>query len=356
MQDNGYVVMELAPDAEYTRHSEGDFCRLPDGSILFAYSRFTHSHDDDAPSDIVGRLSRDEGETWSEPFTLIAAARHGVKNVMSLSLMNMQNGDIGMFYLIKQSPVENRVMLARSANGREFGEAVECQNTARKGLHILNNQRAERLSDGRILLPVALHYASMSPQGSRLFNGYGECRCLCSDDDGRTWRELEGSVHASFARSHSGLQEPGVIEKRGGALWMYARTDMMYQYECFSVDRGENWTEPQPSRFTSPQSPMKLIRSPYSGIMYSIWNPIPNYNGRVLSQAGWGRTPLAIARSEDDGASWSEPFMLEDDGQSGFCYPSMFFLPDGSALIAYCAGGAQDGSCLMRLRMRKVRL
>lgn len=355
MTDNGNVVLELAPDARYTRHSEGDFCRLPDGSILFAYSRFTQSGDDDAPSDIVGRLSRDEGETWSEPVTLITAARHGVKNVMSLSLMNMMNGDVGMFYLIKQSPTENRVMLARSADGLNYGEATECQSLNRKGLYILNNQRAERLSDGRILLPVALHYASVGP-GGRLFNTYGECRCLCSDDDGRTWRELPGSVHASFARSHSGLQEPGVLERRGGALWMYARTDMMYQYECFSLDRGESWTEPQPSVFTSPQSPMKLARSPYTGVIYAIWNPTPNYNGRVIVPGAGGRTPLVLASSADDGVTWSEPLTLEDDERAGFCYPAMFFLPGGQALVAYCAGTPEDGSCLCRLRMRKLKL
>lgn len=355
MLDNGRVVLELAPDAQYTRHSEGDFCRLPDGSILFAYSRFTQSGFDDAPSDIVGRVSRDEGETWSDPVTLIAAARHGVANVMSLSLMNMQNGDIGMFYLIKKSPTENLVMLARSTDGLNFGEAMECQNPARKGLYILNNQRAERLSDGRILLPVALHYASMGPKG-RLFNTYGECRCLCSDDDGRTWRELPGSVHASFARSGSGLQEPGVAELRSGALWMYARTDMMYQYECFSLDRGESWTQPQPSVFTSPQSPMKIARSPYTGVMYSIWNPTPNYNGREQVPGMGGRTPLVMASSTDDGSTWSAPRTLEDDRRAGFCYPAMFFLPDGQALAAYCAGTTEDGSCLCRLRMRKFRL
>ncbi len=355
MADNGYIVLELAPDDIYTRHSEGDFCRLPDGSILFAYSRFTQSEDDDAPSDIVGRLSRDEGETWSEPYTLIPASRHGVKNVMSLSLMNMKNGDIGMFYLIKQSPVENRVMLARSADGLHFGEAIDCQNPARKGLYILNNQRAERLSDGRILLPVALHYASMGPEG-RLFNTYGECRFLCSDDDGRTWRELEGSVHCDFARSQSGLQEPGVVELRGGSLWMYARTDQMYQYESFSLDGGVSWTVPQPSRFTSPQSPMKLARSPYNGALFAIWNPIPNYNGREVTRSGWGRTPLVMARGDYDGNKWSELRTLEDDPHAGFCYPSIFFLPDGQALVSYCAGTEQDGSCLRRLRMRKIKL
>ena len=355
MMDKGRIVLELAPDEVCTRQSEGDFCRLPDGSILFAYSRFTQSGDDDAPSDIMGRLSRDEGDTWTEPVTLISAARHGVKNVMSLTLMNMANGDIGMFYLIKQSPLENRVMLARSKDGLTFGEAVECQNTARKGLYILNNQRAERLNCGRIILPVALHYASMGKQG-RLFNGYGECYCLCSDDDGYTWREMPGQIHASFTRSHSGLQEPGIVEMRNGALWMYARTDMMYQYECFSNDGGESWTLPQPSRFTSPQSPMKIARSPYNGVLYSIWNPIPNYNGREYTHYNGGRTPLVIARSDNDGRTWSEPYVLEDNPDCGYCYPAMFFLPDGRALVAYCAGDIPDGGCLNRTRVRKIEL
>ncbi|MGN1069587.1 MAG: exo-alpha-sialidase, partial [Candidatus Fimadaptatus sp.] len=87
-----------------------------------------------------------------------------------------------------------------------------------------------------------------------------------------------------------------------------------------------------------------------------IWNPTPNYNGREQVPGMGGRTPLVMASSTDDGRTWSAPRTLEDDRRAGFCYPAMFFLPDGQALAAYCAGTEEDGSCLCRLRMRKFRL
>ena len=71
---------------------------------------------------------------------------------------------------------------------------------------------------------------------------------------------------------------------------------------AFSLDGGEHWTSAQPSIFTSPLSPMKIARHP-SGRLYSIWNPIPNYFGRETSRAGWGRTPLSMAFSDDDGVT-----------------------------------------------------
>ena len=63
--NTGHIVLQLTADKTYTRHSEGAFLRMNDGGILYAYSRFTGSDDDCAPSDIVGLRSYDEGETWS---------------------------------------------------------------------------------------------------------------------------------------------------------------------------------------------------------------------------------------------------------------------------------------------------
>ena len=43
------TVLNLAPDARFSRHSEGDFLRLRDGGILFAYTRFFDNQRDNAP-------------------------------------------------------------------------------------------------------------------------------------------------------------------------------------------------------------------------------------------------------------------------------------------------------------------
>lgn len=353
---NGRIVKSLIPDETYTRHSEGDFLRLKDGSICFAYSRFSGGYADDAPSDIAAMISTDEGETWTEPDVVVKAAEHGVKNVMSVSMLRMQNGDLGLFYIVKATPVVSRIVLARSRDeGKSFYQRVVCTRPDREGYYVLNNDRVERLSSGRIVIPLAFHRGGYECDHVS-FDGRA-CDCfLYSDDDGETWTESCDMVFPPFARSETGLQEPGVVEKQNGVLWGYARTDQMCQYEFFSMDGGQTWTAAQPSRFTSPNSPMKIKRRPRTGALYAVWNPIPNYNGRALSRAGWGRTPMVWAVSEDDGATWSDLKTVEDGAEHGYCYPAIFFTDDGAMLLAYCSGGPEEGNCLRRLTIQKVAL
>jgi len=350
-----HIVLSIAPTEKYPRHSEGTFLRLKDGRILFVYSRFRDASDDAAPSDLAAIYSSDEGETWTEPETVIEAAQYNTRNIMSASLMRMENGDVGLFYIVKQAPGYSRIMLSRSNDeGKTWYSHTECTLADRKGYYVLNNDRAERLSSGRIILPLAYHRGGHGSEECYMDSRAVDC-FLYSDDDGRTWAEAPDIVFPPFGGSWTGLQEPGVIEKKNGVLWGYARTDHMYQYEFFSFDGGMRWTKAQPSRFTSPHSPMKISRNPFSGDLYAVWNPAPLYNGRVCP---WyltiGRTPIVWAVSKDDGATWSGQHIIEDDEYCGYCYPAIFFTDDGAMLVAYCAGNEADGICLSRLNMKKI--
>ncbi len=350
-----HIVKSFAPDEKYSRHSEGAFLRMKDGGIYFAYSRFTGSFNDAAPSDIAAMVSYDEGETWTEPETVIPASLHGVKNVMSVSLMRMLNGDMGLFYIVKATRSVNRIILARSCDeGKSFYKYTVCTLPDREGYYVLNNDRAERLAGGRIILPLAFHRGGHDEEGSAFFDGCAYDCFFYSDDDGETWKESSGRVFPTFNRTNTGLQEPGIIELKSGVLWGYARTDQMYQYEFFSMDGGDTWTAAQPSRFTSPASPMKIRRHPETGDLYAVWNPIPNYNGRYTSKAGWGRTPMVWAVSKDDGKTWSREQTVEGGEEHGYCYPAVFFTDDQAMLVGYCAGGPEDGICLARLTIQKI--
>jgi hypothetical protein len=150
------------------------------------------------------------------------------------------------------------------------------------------------------------------------------------------------------------MQEPGIIELSKGAFWMWMRTGASYQYQSFSVDNLGSFTSPEPSIFTSPDSPMQIVRYDHD-TLYAIYNPIPNYNGRKKSAWGWGRTPIVIQKSSDNGKSFGEINIIED-GERGFCYPGVFFTEDGSMLCAYCRGGEEDGMCLCRLGIAKFAL
>lgn len=350
---DGRIVATYAPDETYKRHSEGGFARLKDGRIMLAFSRFIGGGHDDSPSDIVAVYSSDEGNTWSAPSDLIKASMYGVPNIMSVSLLRMANGDLGVLYIVKQETFYNRIMLSRSKDdGASFYMHTECSQLDRKGYYVLNNDRVERLASGRLILPLTYHRGGYSTNDKVYWDGRSFGCFLYSDDDGFTWAEAPDTVYPPFTDTRTGLQEAGVIEIKRGALMSYFRTDKMYQYMSLSFDEGMTWTLPQASRFTGTPSPMKIARDPNSGKLYSVWNPIPNYNDRTVLYGRAGRTPIVYAISEDDGASWGPYKVIEDDPEAGYCYPAIFFTDDNSVLISYGKGGEEG--CLSTMTIYKT--
>lgn len=349
------IVCELPPGADNPRNSEGDFLRLRDGRIVFAYSRYTgDDREDDCPCDIAAVYSSDGGKHFGSPRILVRAAEHGVCNSMSVSLLRMQNGDVGLFYLVKDDiNGTSRYVLRRSTDELQtLQPPVQCLPQTETGLYyVVNNCRVLRMTDGRILIPAAVH--QVGPDGAAY---YAQSVFYVSADDGYTF-SLCGKPLCCPVSSETGLQEPGLLELSGGVLFAHFRTDLFCQYACVSADGGASWSAPQPSAFSSPESPMKLARNPYSGKVYAIWNPVPEYDGRNADPpCMWitaGRTPLVMADS-DDGIRFGEPVMLEDDPCRGFCYPAIFFLDAQQMLLSYCSGGKADSACLCRTTIRHI--
>lgn len=348
------TVFDIAPSAGNPRNSEGAFLRLNDGRMLYVYSAFLgDSAQDYAHANLVRILSEDDGRTWSQPEIIVTAAEYQAMNIMSVSLMRMANGDIGLYFLIRRSWSDMRIALRRSSDeGRTFGEVTYC--SPRTGYFVLNNDRALRLSSGRIILPAAEHVPTYTQAGD-VHMSAATTTCFFSDDDGFTWRENAAPLTLSGIRSRSGLQEPGLVELKSGVLYGWARTDLCMQYEFHSHDGGWTFTPVVPSGFTSPLSPLSMKRLP-DGRLMAIWNPIPEYQTRKSTPRTGGRSPLVYAFSSDDGQTWTEPVVLEHNPQAGYCYTAIF-VGEEAVLLSYCAGEAnRDGGCLNRTRIRRIPL
>lgn len=358
----GQVTAEFEPSKERgnPRNSEGAFLRLKDGSVLFVYSRFKGDGCEDwQPSDICAVVSKDGGRSFEDPRTLLTCQGENGVNIMSLSLLDMENGDMGLFYLVRHTYTMMQMYVRRSADGGQtWGERVLC--TPQEGFFVVNNDRVVRLLSGRILIPAACHRAGqlgdepVPGEEGRFVDYRSEVIFFYSDDDGHTWHASQGKCCMPHIKScASGLQEPGVIELSPGVLWGFARTDLGRQYEMYSVDNGNTWTGPEPSRFTSPNSPMSMKRD-LKGDIWAVWNPIPEYNGREKTDFfTGGRTPYVMAVSRDNGQTFGDAVAFEDEKDRGYCYCAMYFLED-ALLLGYNAGGPQDGSCLARTRIRRI--
>ncbi len=356
------IIRDFAPIGENSRNSEGAFITLNNGDILFVYSRYcTASGHDNAPADLYGIISKDEGKSFGEPFPVLKCSEvENAANLMSTSMLRLNNGDIGLFFLRKSEHSSIKglfncqpCMVRSSDEGKTWTDFTVIEE---EELYlVLNNDRVIKLDDGSLMFLIARHDAYKKDDSE-----YGAYDLLSaydvvyiSEDDGRTWKK-QGVIDKIYTFG-SGLQEPGVIQKQDGSLYGFIRTDLGYQFETFSDDKGKTWTTPRQSRFTAPVSPMTMKRLANGDIM-AVWNPVPLYNGRSQHADGvWtgGRNPLVCAISKDDGKTWFEYKVIENDEKRGFCYIALHET-ENAILLGYCAGGVKDGGCLNRLRISRI--
>lgn len=346
------VVLELPPSEANPRNSEGDFILLKDGRLLFIYTHFTGGGADNASAHLAGRISADAGLTWSREDSLILP-NEGGENVMSVSLLRLRDGRIALCYLRKNSWEDCRPWIRFSQDeARTWSEPVAVVPDSRIGYYVVNNDRLVQLDDGRLILPSARHTHSPDPR----FSPQATLVCHLSDDGGKTWRpsveSIDGNPPPGRAGSRITLQEPGVVPLKDGSVWLYARTGSGSQYVATSGDRGDTWTEIGPSELQSPMSPASISRIPQTGELMAVWN---DHRGVSPDRKG-KRTPLSVALSTDEGATWQASRTLFDLPSGWYCYTAIEWVPGEAVILAHCAGDRSREEGLSRLRLTRVPL
>ena len=347
------LLHQIPPAENNPRNSEGTFIRGKNGEILFAYSRYTgESFHDHATCDIALIASFDEGRTWSEPRIIARASDYGTENVMSVSALELLDGRIGFFYLVKRRRENGAVVTdigrAVSEDGISFTTEL-CEIKAESAYYIINNDRFVRLKSGRILAPTGYvpKDVDLDKQAVPLISS-----CLYSDDDGKTFEKANFDLCSAYGINKKiGLQEPGVLEREDG-LYFWMRTGYGTQYESFSDSGVDGFGEAHPSIFTSAISPMQMKK--FDGIIYCIYNPIPCYNGRKWAKETWGRNPLVIRKSVDGGKTFGPLNVIESEETRGYAYTAIFKTNDGRLLLGYCRGDQSDGNHLCRIGITEI--
>ncbi|MEG0271012.1 MAG: sialidase family protein, partial [Clostridia bacterium] len=260
-----HLVWDKAPQPGNGRNSEGAFLKAHNGNILYAYNRYSSDQwGDDASCDIAMIRSCDEGETWGEPEIIVHAADFQVENIMSPTGLEQNNGDLAFYFHIKEHNGTNTFGRAISKDDGFTFASSRCICDFIQEYYVSNNDRAIRLSDGSIVIPVAMHSTSgnFADFQKHYMDSNAVSMCLVSLDDGASFTRAPARVMLPVSYNDSGMQEPGLIEKKNGVLWLYARTTCGYQYQCFSFDGMRTFTPSVPSLFTSPCSPLKISRGP----------------------------------------------------------------------------------------------
>ena len=366
-----HLVYEIAPSLGNPRNSEGSFLRAKNGDILFAYSRYNAISDhDNASCDIALLRSTDEGEHWTFEKIIAFAADLEASNLMSVSALD-DGTSLAFYFMIKEFDKTSTIGRCISRDGINFfpEDAERCDFKAKHGYYVINNDRISKLTDGRIIFPAS-YYPNIGCTDP------GLATLLVSNDNGKTIENGGFYLESAYTvNSKYGLQEPGAIETDYG-IYMWFRTNYgcQYQSECKGLDF--NFSQPSPSIFTSPRSPMQIKR--ISGVYYAVYNPIPDYNGRHFHHGTAGRTPIVIRKSTD-GVNYGPINILEGGevfktsegeiinivsdtpGTRGFCYPAIFGLDDKFLLIAYCRGDAilhndiLDSTGIMKIKIDSIK-
>jgi len=317
--------LSLSPGENNPRNSEGSFITLKHHRILFVYSHYTGvSTSDHAKAYLASRYSDDGGQTWSSQ-DKIEIAQEGKMNVMSVSLLRLQNGQIALFYLRKDA-IDDCTPLVRFSKdeGQSWSAPISCIND-QAGYFVLNNDRVIQLKSGRLLMAVALHQV----KGSGLWSNTGKLFSYFSDDQGLSWHI--GSEVPNPEKIVT--QEPGLVELKNDSIFMFIRSGAGVQCRSFSKDQGLTWTPVERTQIASPLSPASIKRIPSTGDLFMVWN---NNDGSNLALKG-KRTPLTMAISKDEGKTWEYIKNIETDPDGWYCYMAIHFIRK-NILLGYCAG------------------
>ena len=337
---DSHSVLDMPPTGKVGRNSEGDMIVLKDGRLMLAWSQMVNNGTrvmDNAKANLVKRYSSDGGKTWTAPEVMVTQPPDSL-NVMCVNFVRLMSGDIALFYLDKKSNADCRpVMRVSRDEGETWSEPRKIIPDSERGYYVLNNSRVHRMSGGRLAVPVALH--TVVP-GLECVRGEG-WRPTCglvmwmSDDDGLTWHR---SKQVLVPRDSNGnkikCEEPGVIELKDGRWLWYFRTNDDYQYFAWSSDRGVTWTKARRSTMRSPVAPATIERLS-DGRLYAVWNDHsrdPGFQFRFPYHNG-DRCPVTLGVSEDEGLNWRPLLDIEREGH--FCY---FFMREhaGFVYVGYC--------------------
>lgn len=333
-QIEGVEKVRLLPPTEGNpRNSEGDFIELTDGKILFVYTKFS-GKGDHGEGHLSSRLSSDGGSTWTQE-DVDLFPRGGEMNDMSVSLLRLQSGEIALFYLQKDSLLDCRPFMRLSTDeAKTWSDPIPCI-TDEIGYYVLNNDRVVQLSDGRLIMAVALHNTAEYEEP----NWKGHIMSYFSDDNGKNWTRSETVLAPENDKGERyTAQEPGLVELKDGSLLMFIRSDAGSQLFSLSTDRGNTWSQARPSPLASPVSPATIERIPATGDLVAVWND----HSEIGPELRGKRTPFAIAVSKDDGRTWEPSRLLEDDPNGWYCYTAMTFFGD-DILLGHCAQDRRKG-------------
>jgi sialidase-1 len=291
--------------------------RLPDGSLsLFAEGR-KYDCNDHGWVDIVYKISRDNGTTWS-PVTKLYGESNSTANVT-----------IG-----NPAPVvvDGRVLLAFCRNNHQV---LTLRSADAKG-SVWPTTPTDITQD--VLGYDSLAWVATGPPGGIVVNrrvligvnwyhNEGDvdvAGALVSDDGGQTWPRVKSFV------SHA--NEVQIAFAPNGSLLLNARHGEDSRLLSWSNDMSATWSSPRLLPHSGSPCEGSTIRANDEYLLFS-------HNNGYDAHGKSGRYNMTVWSSADSGASWSVLEQVDDDPQTPAAYSTMVTHNLSHAGLVYERGG-----------------
>lgn len=291
--------------------------------------------------DVVARVSKDDGATWTEPVTIAGTAAlggdygHGDPAIVT----DRVTGDIfvlvcskqGFFYGTPTNPQLIKVIVSHD-NGLTWDAPVDitdqlygagCADAQRAGYHALfpSSGSFTQTADGKLLCVAPVRYTTNTNHAT-----FG-AHIISSSDHGKTWTMSNNAALLD-------ADESKIVELDGGD-WLVSSRHAGGRYYATSSNEGKSWSSRKVwSELYEPGCNGDLIRltSRSAGADKNrLLHSIPN--------AG-SRQNVTVFLSTDEGGSWP---VKKSICPKGSAYSSLTVLPDGTIGCYYEEDGLEGG-------------
>ncbi len=314
--------------------------RMPDGRL---WATWYSGGTGEGPENFVLLVtSQDDGLTWSEPLAVVDPPGH--TRAFDPCLWRDPLGRLWWFWAESDSPKMGEIMDGRGGvwAARLEGESPEELKFTRP-VRIANGVMMNKptvLSNGEWLLPTAVwacwHVKAEDLAGERFSNA------TVSTDAGESFT-LRGGADVPDRC----FDEHLFVELNDGRVWCLVRT--FYGIgQSFSSDQGRTWTPGEDSGLGGPNSRFFIRRLASGRLLLVNHIDVTAMESGQAWRAGrsWRRrSHLAALLSEDEGATWIGPLLLDE--RDGVSYPDGVQAEDGRIFIIYDHDRAGAGEILL---------
>lgn len=270
---------------------------------------------------VLVERSKDGGQTWSEPIAVVDP--EGYVRAFDACLWVTPNNELALFWNQSFGGFDGRAGVFLSI----------CKNPEKENLCWTS---AIRITDGVMLnKPIIGEHGEWLLSLSLWNNVESDFNQDCTDRMIKVYATSDKGVSfykmGEFTMPGRYYDEPMTVQHKDGTLHMLVRLPDGIG-EAFSKDGGKKWGHIQKSKFWGPNSRFYFGRL-MSGNLLLVNHQIEREDEESKETLFPKRSHLSAWLSEDDGLTWSKPFLLDE--REGISYPDVDQDEEGNIYIIY---------------------